>query len=471
MESEERPSKLRKLDHDKQATSLVSDASAPTESPATTSEVANPPVHIHNSKSTTSPAPTSSEPPQPPRNLKDPTLHALSLSHPGLSKNQLKKLRRQQEWDAAAPARKQKRKDEIARKREAKRTQRAALLASGIDPSCLHKGSHRPRAVQLPICFLIDCGFDGLMSDSERVSLGAQVTRSYSANKHSLARVHLAISSWGGKLRERFEGVLQGHYKGWKGVKFEEAGFKEVGEMAREWMVGEEGGRLRGCFEKYLGLEDGENGEGVEEAKESAAQGEGSGEAENGMDEKKQKAEAAAKRKQLMKEREEAVVPGLQEEGEVIYLTSESPDTLTELKPYCTYIVGGLVDKNREKGICYKRAKEAGVKTARLPIGDYLEMTSRKVLATNHVVEIMLKWLEYEDWGKSFLEIIPKRKGGQLKKGEHKNDDNEDGDSDIEADDVDDIDPDLEELEAAEMNHHEENGTDATNGGVEEVIE
>ena len=42
-------------------------------------------------------------------------------------------------------------------------------------------------------------------------------------------------------------------------------------------------------------------------------------------------------------------------------------------------------------------------------------MSSRKVLATNHVNEIMVKWFETGDWGKAFMEVIPKRKGGKLK--------------------------------------------------------
>ena len=106
----------------------------------------------------------------------------------------------------------------------------------------------------------------------------------------------------------------------------------------------------------------------------------------------------------------------LQDEAELVYLTSESDNTLTELKPYSTYIIGGLVDKNREKGICYKRATNRGIKTAKLPIGEFMDMRSRKVLATNHVNEIMLRWLECGDWGEAFVKVIPKRKGGKLKK-------------------------------------------------------
>lgn len=99
---------------------------------------------------------------------------------------------------------------------------------------------------------------------------------------------------------------------------------------------------------------------------------------------------------------------------DVVYLTSESPYTLQRLEPHTSYVIGGLVDKNREKGLCYRRAREKGIRTARLPIGEFMVLKSRQILATNHVVEIMLKWLECEDWGEAFMAVIPKRKGGKL---------------------------------------------------------
>lgn len=127
--------------------------------------------------------------------------------------------------------------------------------------------------------------------------------------------------------------------------------------------------------------------------------------------------------------------PPLDEEyKDVVYLSSDSPYTLERLEPNTTYIVGGLVDKNREKGLCYRRARERGIRTAKLPIGQFMVMQSRQVLATNHVVEIMLRWLEYEDWGKAFLSVIPKRKGGILREDESKGEDaSEQGESDSEG--------------------------------------
>jgi tRNA (guanine9-N1)-methyltransferase len=117
---------------------------------------------------------------------------------------------------------------------------------------------------------------------------------------------------------------------------------------------------------------------------------------------------------------EDNVASGVQDgtqstDNELIYLSSESPYTLHTLSPNTSYIIGGLVDRNRHKGICYKKACDLGLKTAKLPIGEYLNMASRKVLATNHVVEIMIAWFETGDWGESFLRVMPARKGGVLK--------------------------------------------------------
>jgi tRNA (guanine9-N1)-methyltransferase len=122
-------------------------------------------------------------------------------------------------------------------------------------------------------------------------------------------------------------------------------------------------------------------------------------------------------------------------EGEVIYLSSESDNVLTHLTPGSTYIIGGLVDKNRHKGICHKRAVARGIKTAKLPIGEFLEMKSRQVLVTNHVLEIMLKWMEFGDWGKAFMTVLPERKGAKLKQdGEGAEGDEAKADADTEAD-------------------------------------
>lgn len=298
---------------------------------------------------------------------------------PPLSKNQLKKLKRQQDWEAGRARRRAKRKEKLVQKRERKRVakeeergQQDAPDKAGDDTDLQQsepKRPHHQRPTQLPITFVFDCSFDELMTEKERISLASQLTRCYSDNHKAPMKAHMVVSSFNGKLRERFEGLLGNHHHSWREVRFLEDDFVQAAEQAKDWMAGKDGGNLAG----------------------------------------------ALKRSRESSEDENSAANDDRGQGEVIYLTSDSPDTLADLKPYSTYIIGGLVDKNRHKGICYKRATDSNIKTAKLPIGDYMQMTSRFVLATNHVNEIMLRWLELGDWGEAFLRVVPKRKGGVLK--------------------------------------------------------
>ncbi|KAF2470309.1 uncharacterized protein BDR25DRAFT_334401 [Lindgomyces ingoldianus] len=277
-------------------------------------------------------------------------------SEPKISKNQLKKRRRQEQWEAGREDRKIKRKEKIKARKERRREEQQQNPSAEMPKTRLRSGRKMPQfGNQVPITVVLDCEFEDLMFDYELKSLGLQITRCYSDNRQAQFRTHLAISSFGGKMKERFDGILAKQYTSWTGVRFFAEDFVAVSEKAKEWMK-DDRGSIAGA----------------------------------------------------LTEEEDS-------EGEVIYLTSESNVTLERLTANSTYIIGGIVDKNRHKGICYKRALDRGVKTARLPIGEYLRMNSRQVLTTNHVLEIMLKWLEFGDWGKAFMEVIPKRKGGALK--------------------------------------------------------
>jgi len=95
----------------------------------------------------------------------------------------------------------------------------------------------------------------------------------------------------------------------------------------------------------------------------------------------------------------------------IVYLTADSEDELAELKPDETYIIGGICDHNRYKNLCLNKAKESGIRTARLPIGRYLaSLPTRKVLTVNQVFEILVKWVEVNDWEAALYSVIPKRK-------------------------------------------------------------
>ncbi|QQP39375.1 Uncharacterized protein FKW44_020242, partial [Caligus rogercresseyi] len=72
-----------------------------------------------------------------------------------------------------------------------------------------------------------------------------------------------------------------------------------------------------------------------------------------------------------------------------IYLSSESENVLSSLDEGKLYIIGGLVDHNLHKGVCYAKAQELNIPTARLPIDEFIKMKTRKVLTIDHVYHIM----------------------------------------------------------------------------------
>jgi tRNA (guanine9-N1)-methyltransferase len=353
MDSEERPAKMRKLEHGDVVEDVVEVPAnpAPNEQLSMAAENGSQADAAH---STGTPAEGEG-------------------AEPKLSKNQLKKQRRLERWEAGREDRKLKRKEKVKEKKERRREEWAHMPADENGKRPRPPPSRPPRQAtgkQVPITVIFDCDFEELMFDNELKSLGLQITRCYSDNRKANFRTHLALSSFGGKMKERFDGILAKQYTSWRGFQFFEEDFVQVSEKAKEWMSGPNGGQVLGALKTSMETD-------------------GPGEQEQ--------AEAPA------------------EEGEVVYLSSESDNVLTHLKPNSTYIIGGLVDKNRHKGICHKRAVNRGIKTAKLPIGEYLEMKSRQVLVTNHVLEIMLRWMEFGDWGKAFMAVMPERKGAKLK--------------------------------------------------------
>ncbi|TPX37154.1 hypothetical protein SmJEL517_g01051 [Synchytrium microbalum] len=122
----------------------------------------------------------------------------------------------------------------------------------------------------------------------------------------------------------------------------------------------------------------------------------------------------------------------LYENEKLVYLTADSENVLTDLDESKVYIIGGIVDRNRHKNICLKKATEAGIATAQLPISAFISMATRKVLTTNQVVEIMTGYLVTKDWKKSFTKVIPERKGWTAKD----SDKDSDGDEPMEGEGV-----------------------------------
>ena len=67
-------------------------------------------------------------------------------------------------------------------------------------------------------------------------------------------------------------------------------------------------------------------------------------------------------------------------------MDADAEDELSELEPSKAYIIGGIVDRNRYKGLCRTKAESDGIKTARLPIGDYVKLHAAPVMTVNQVM-------------------------------------------------------------------------------------
>lgn len=91
----------------------------------------------------------------------------------------------------------------------------------------------------------------------------------------------------------------------------------------------------------------------------------------------------------------------------ICYLTADSSNILEHVDSEITYIIGGIVDRNRHKKLCYDKATKLGFNTAQLPIKQFISLGSRSVLTINHVFEIMVEYLNNgNDWKEAFFKVI-----------------------------------------------------------------
>lgn len=96
------------------------------------------------------------------------------------------------------------------------------------------------------------------------------------------------------------------------------------------------------------------------------------------------------------------------ENKEVIYLSPDSQERLTEINSNTVYIIGGLVDKPVSKYRSLDKANNLGIKTAKLPLDDYMNNLVSPALNINTVIEIMSNFIETNSWEEA-IGKVPKR--------------------------------------------------------------
>ncbi|KAL5527730.1 hypothetical protein ACEPAG_6531 [Sanghuangporus baumii] len=300
-----------------------------------------------------------------------------SPSQPSLGQQQDQPLSKKAQKRAAKAAflqekKLEKRQRERAAKKERKRERRERFVRGELDSEEAQgdekgdggepvrkkaKRSHTNEERRNPFAarVVVDLGFDSYMTDKEISSLSSQLAYCYSANRKATQSFEsLLFTSLAGRLHARLERENSAGYKRWTDCEWWEEGYDRLwGEDPRA--------------------------DEVSNSEEESAN----------RDEKRSRSSKDA----------------------VVYLTSDADDELEELKEGETYILGGIVDRNRHKFLCQKKAAAQGIRTARLPIGKYLkELKTRKVLTVNQVFEILIHWVESRNWEEAIYSVMPKRK-------------------------------------------------------------
>ncbi|KDE04970.1 hypothetical protein MVLG_04618 [Microbotryum lychnidis-dioicae p1A1 Lamole] len=322
-----------------------------------------------------------------------------------LSKNALKKLKKA----AAREATKAFRRQQERASRKAKQARKRELVAEGVlDKEELESVASRKRrrlreaggrVVPHGAKVIIDLGFDELMTENEVKSMSSQLGFCYSANRNALKPFDLIMTSLSGRLKQRLDSTKGRPHEHWKGVR---------------WMT-----------DPYTALYDPSTATAPATTSSTTASTKASTSTLSltaATTATPTESEAAAHGPTPV---EADALPAL-DKSSFIYLTGDSTNVLTTIDPTKTYILGGIVDRNRYKSLCLDKALQHGIGHAQLPIGEYLaEMPTRKVLTVNQVYDIMVQFVECGDWEKALRDVMPLRKmthgtPGHTKTGERK---------------------------------------------------
>jgi len=89
---------------------------------------------------------------------------------------------------------------------------------------------------------------------------------------------------------------------------------------------------------------------------------------------------------------------------DLVYLSPDAPDVLSELMPSAVYVIGGLVDRHKVRGASRERAAALGIRCARLPLAEHLPADMRgksnalDALNVNAVFRLLVEWSRSRDW-------------------------------------------------------------------------
>ena len=314
-------------------------------------------------------------------------------SAPNLSKNQRKKLLKQEKVRLARKVQKKVVKERKKEEAELRRQERAfrsksqqesdptmgegdkAQFEKWVDRKNAGKEEYIKRA-EGRFSIIIDCAWENQHSEGTLKSLSQQIMHCYGySRKHSHpAPIYLTGLQQSPNLRSRLEVI---RYDNWVGVER----CMDDYITHSHFSVSPASLDSIGCArENESSVTDSRHAQSITSI-------------DNGEQQLIDEVQLRVKRKQL------------------VYLTSDAEDTLETLDDDCAYIIGGIVDRNAHKGATYGKACAQGVRTAKLPIREnFQHLATTHVLAVNHVVAILLCYAQLGSWPAALGQVLPKRK-------------------------------------------------------------
>ncbi|OMJ28982.1 tRNA (guanine(9)-N1)-methyltransferase [Smittium culicis] len=322
-----------------------------------------------------------------------------------ISKSQLKKLIKDIKWDHSREARLVMRKNKRDQVKKRKNDARILEKENGPDEGEIMKKSKREKFNQSSsgITIVLDMSFDSLMRDNEITSISSQVTRCYSTNKTSKKCVNLYVTKLQDKVGTRFNNCIADHVN-WssKYINFMNTeDFKTF--FTTPLATINSSSQNDNSSNETNSLIQPEKSSSIETVSTSISE----------ISNDKSTPDIANDTLVIEKSKDNSYPSQnhhIFDATQLVYLTADSENEITQFDSSKAYIIGGIVDKNRYPKLTFNKAKELGISTARLPIGKYLKLSTRKVLTVNHVFEIMLEFIDSGDWEASFNKIIPQRK-------------------------------------------------------------
>ena len=277
-----------------------------------------------------------------------------------ISKNKLKKMKKQEEWKKKMEKIKQYKKEKKKEKQKLKREERERQ--EKLNPKkeenineIKNKEKHNipfkskkelkeefKQKCKNGMRVVIDCDFENLMNEQGNKSMVRQIVDLYSINKESSNPFRVILYGVGKQIKE---GLIKSNYENWIGI---EIYFKEDYPS----------------FDKFI--------------------------------------------EEILYKDDKKSLNDIKKN--IYYLSADSENNIEDIDNNATYIIGGIVDRNKYKGLSLNKAKELGINHGKFPIGEYLKLQSSQVLTTNHTFHILNEFSIKHDWKDAFVSIIPKRK-------------------------------------------------------------